>query len=91
MKKFKALGINGSASRNSSNLSLLRMIVLNGGDGFDVEIINDLSELSHFRTELTNENKPKEIIDFRNKIKNAVGVLICMAEYVFSILSGLKT
>lgn len=90
MKTFNILGINGSASSNSSNLRLLTIIRDLAGERFNLEILDDLSILPHFRTELTNVNTPKEIIDFRNKIKNADGVIICTPEYVFSIPSGLK-
>ena len=90
MKTINILGINGSASSNSSNLRLLTIIRDLAGERFNLEILDDLSILPHFRTELTNVNTPKEIIDFRNKIKNADGVIICTPEYVFSIPSGLK-
>jgi chromate reductase, NAD(P)H dehydrogenase (quinone) len=90
VKIFNILGINGSASSNSSNLRLLTIIGDLAGERFNLEILDDLSVLPHFRTELTNVNTPKEIIDFRNKIKNADGVIICTPEYVFSIPSGLK-
>lgn len=89
-KKLNILGINGSASQNSSNLSILNKIGKLGKSEFDLSIIDDLSELPHFKTELTNENVPEKIIEFRNQIKNAHGIIICTPEYVFSIPSGLK-
>lgn len=42
------------------------------------------------RSLLSIEGTPKKIVDFRNAIKNADGILICTPEYVFSIPSGLK-
>ncbi len=89
-KKKNILGINGSASKNSSNLLILRRIAELGKLDFDVEIIDDLSVLPHFKTVLTDEYTPNEIVEFRNKIANANGVIICTPEYVFSIPSGLK-
>lgn len=53
-------------------------------------VLDNLTELPHFKTEQTNENTPKKIIEFRNQIENADGIIICTPEYVFSIPSGLK-
>lgn len=88
--KKKIIGICGSASRNSGNLAILKFISELEKSEFDFEIIEDLTDFPHFRTELTNENVPQKIIDFRNKILNADGIIICTPEYVFSIPSGLK-
>ena len=89
-KKKNILGINGSASKNASNLRILKIVAKMGQDIFNLEILDDLTELPHFSTELTNENVPPEIVEFRNKIEKADGVIICTPEYVFSIPSGLK-
>ncbi|MBQ4914204.1 NAD(P)H-dependent oxidoreductase [Maribacter sp. MMG018] len=89
-KKKRIIGICGSASRNSANLSILKWIAELDTAYFDLEIIDDLTELPHFKTELTDKNVPKKIVDFRNKIANADGIIICTPEYVFSIPSGLK-
>ncbi len=90
MKKLNILGINGSASQNSSNLSILNKIAELGKSQFDLNIIDDLTELPHFKTELTDNHVPEKIIKFRDQIKNADGIIICTPEYVFSIPSGLK-
>ena len=90
MNKKKIVGICGSASRNSGNLSILKFIAECEKSEFDFEIINDLTEFPHFRTELTDSNVPQEIVDFRNKISGADGIIICTPEYIFSIPSGLK-
>ena len=89
MKK-NIIGICGSASRSSANLSILKWISESAKANFDLEIIDDLTELPHFETELTDKNVPEQIVDFRNKIENANGIIICTPEYVFSIPSGLK-
>ena len=90
IKKNNIIGICGSASQNSANLSILKWIAESDKSEFDLEIIDDLTELPHFKTELTDKNVPKRIVDFRNKIENADGIIICTPEYVFSIPSGLK-
>lgn len=90
IKKKNILGICGSASRNSANLSILKLIAESEKSDFNFEILDDLTELPHFKTELTETNVPEKIVDFRNKIASADGIIICTPEYVFSIPSGLK-
>ncbi|WP_139959868.1 NADPH-dependent FMN reductase [Flavicella sediminum] len=89
-KKKNIIGICGSASQNSGNLSILKYISEHEKSEFNIELIDNLTEFPHFRTELTDNNVPEKIIDFRNKISNADGIIICTPEYVFSIPSGLK-
>lgn len=88
--KTKIIGINGSASQNSSNLNILKHIAELGKLDFDLEIIEDLASFPTFRTEMTDENVPEKIQEFRNKIEKADGIIISTPEYVFSIPSGLK-
>ena len=89
-EKKKILGICGSASRNSANLAILKIIAEFGKSDFELEIVDNLTELPHFKTELTDKNVPEKIVGFRNRIANAHGIIICTPEYVFSIPSGLK-
>jgi len=86
----KIFVINGSASENSANQKLIDNIVDLTKDFFNMIVFNDLKTLPHFSPELSVENTPKAILDFRQNIENADGVLICTPEYVFSIPSGLK-
>ena len=88
--KKKIVGICGSATQDSGNLAILKFISESNKAVLDVEIIDDLTSFPHFRTELTDSNVPEKIMDFRTKIRNADGILICTPEYVFSIPSGLK-
>jgi len=90
MKKLNILGINGSASSNSSNLAILKIIAEIGQDKFNLKILDDLTLLPHFKTELTNKNTPSKIIELRNQIQHSDGIIISTPEYVFSIPSGLK-
>ncbi len=89
-RKKKIIGICGSASRNSGNLAILKYIAESEESEFDFELIDDLTEFPHFRPELTDGDVPDKITDFRNKILNADGIVVCTPEYVFSIPSGLK-
>lgn len=86
----KIFVINGSASKNSSNQKLIDNFASLTKDFFSLAIFEDLKKLPHFDPELSIDNTPREILAFRQNIKNADGILICSPEYVFSIPSGLK-
>ena len=57
---------------------------------FNLSIFEDLKMLPHFDPELSADNPPKPILEFRNAIEKSDGIIICTPEYVFSIPSGLK-
>lgn len=80
----------GSASKDSSNQKLVDHLVHLMKEEFKFTIYNDLKLLPHFDPELSGNNPPPSIMDFRNVIDKADGVIICTPEYVFSIPSGLK-
>lgn len=80
----------GSASQNSSNERLVESLAERIRDSFTVTLFADLKSLPHFDPGLSENNTPKAILEFREKIRKADGLLICSPEYVFSIPSGLK-
>ena len=80
----------GSASSNSANQSLVENFAHLTSGFFNVTIFPDLKKLPHFDPELSINNTPGPILDFRQAVSNADAVLICTPEYVFSIPSGLK-
>lgn len=82
--------INGSASQHSSNEKLIDNFFNLTKGYFNLTVFNDLKTLPHFDPELSIDNTPKTILDFRNNIKKADGILICTPEYIFGIPSGLK-
>ncbi len=88
--KKNILAIIGSASSNSANLKLVKKIASLTENECNLMIYNDLKKLPHFDPELSIDNPPIEIIEFRQRIEEADGIIICTPEYVFSIPSGLK-
>ncbi|ODS78240.1 MAG: FMN reductase [Cytophagaceae bacterium SCN 52-12] len=86
----KIFVINGSASANSSNQKIIDYVAWLAKDIFSLVVFNELKTLPHFDPELSVTNTPEAILDFRNSIQDADGILICTPEYVFSIPSGLK-
>ena len=89
MKK-KILAICGSTRKNSANLQIIRFVEQMSVDGLQFEIYNDIDKLPHFNPDLDKDSAPPIVEEFRNKIKNADGVLICTPEYVFSLPGSLK-
>jgi chromate reductase, NAD(P)H dehydrogenase (quinone) len=89
-EKKNIFSIIGSASANSSNLKLVEKIDSLTTDTLNLTYFNDLKSLPHFDPELSADNPPRQIIEFRNNIEQADGIIICTPEYVFSIPSGLK-
>ena len=88
--KKNIFAIIGSASSNSANLKLVEYISKITSEDFNLTIFNDLKTLPHFDPELSADNPPRQIIEFRKNIEQANGIIICTPEYVFSIPSGLK-
>lgn len=84
------LAIIGSAGKNSSNEQLVEFLAASSKNELSWIVFNELKSLPHFDPELSENNTPQEILDFRKRIEQADGVLICTPEYVFSIPSGLK-
>ncbi|MHC0440935.1 NADPH-dependent FMN reductase [Flavobacterium sp. 3-210] len=89
-QKIKIFAINGSTRKNSSNFKILKHISENIKEEFEVEIFEELDQLLHFNPDLDQEILPEKVIQFRNKITQADGILICTPEYVFSLPGTLK-
>ena len=80
----------GSASSNSANQKLINYIAGLTSDDWTLTIYPGLKTLPHFDPEFSIDNTPASVIEFRQFIERADGVIICTPEYVFSIPSGLK-
>lgn len=90
MHKKNILAIIGSASQPSSNESLIKQISHLCAQDFKMVVFNDLKQLPHFDPELSANNPPESIMQLRQAIERADGIIICTPEYIFSIPSGLK-
>lgn len=88
--KKNIVAIIGSASLNSANLKLVEQIQILTSKVFNLTIYNDLKLLPHFDPQLSADNPPLQIVEFRSLIEKADGVIICTPEYIFSMPSGLK-
>lgn len=88
--KNKILAICGSSRNNSTNEIILKAIASLYADQLDFLIYKQLSELPHFNPDLDIEAVPFAVKEFRKRIEDADGVLICTPEYVFSLPGSLK-
>ena len=88
--KKNIFAIIGSASKNSSNLKLVQKIAELTNNDLHINIFDRLSTLPHFDPELSITAPPAIVVDFRNAVQRADGIIICTPEYIFSIPAGLK-
>ncbi|MPR37027.1 NADPH-dependent FMN reductase [Salmonirosea aquatica] len=88
--KKRILAISGSTRRNSSNELILKFIGQHYADVLEVELYEGIDLLPHFNPDLVKENPPAVVIEFREKIQAADGILICTPEYVFSLPGSMK-
>ncbi len=89
MKKIFALC--GSTRQNSINLDLLKIISVLVKETIELQIFTQIDYLPHFNPDLdTPENTPPFVVKFRNKLKEADGILICTPEYAMGVPGTLK-
>jgi chromate reductase len=81
------LTISGSLRANSSNNAVIAAAVSFIKDKANVVAFEGLGSLPHFDD---NPNPAKEVLTFRELIRNADGVLICSPEYAFGVPGSLK-
>jgi chromate reductase, NAD(P)H dehydrogenase (quinone) len=89
--KKKIFAISGSTRINSSNEALLKLLLKMYSEVLDIEIYNQLDQLPHFNPDVSDDHVSETVKDFRRKVEQADGVLICTPEYVFSLPGALKT
>lgn len=90
MTRKNIFAIIGSASKASSNERLVHLIADLAKNAFRFTYHHGLKTIPPFDPELSTNNPPAEVAQFRKNIQDADAVLICTPEYVFSIPSGLK-
>ncbi|MDQ2746145.1 MAG: NAD(P)H-dependent oxidoreductase [Acidobacteriota bacterium] len=84
------LAIAGSLRTKSTNLTILEIIGKTFSDKINLTIYENLANLPHFNPDSDTPEVVESVADFRRRIKQADGVLICSPEYVFSVPAALK-
>jgi chromate reductase, NAD(P)H dehydrogenase (quinone) len=89
MKKIFALC--GSTRQNSINLELLNIIKTLEKETIELQIFTQIDYLPHYNSDIDNpEHTPTFVTNFRNKLKEADGILICTPEYAMGVPGTLK-
>lgn len=89
MKKIFA--ICGSTRQNSVSLELLKIIATFEKETIELQIFTQIDYLPHYNPDIDNPEKtPIFITEFRRKLKEADGILICTPEYAMGVPGTLK-
>lgn len=89
-EKKKVLAISGSTRRNSTNHSLLTAIAGMTADSLDITILGSIADLPHFDPDRNLEDVPDPVVDLRQRLGKADGVIICTPEYAHGVPGSLK-
>lgn len=84
------LCVSGSASTNSSNTQLLKVIAQSFADSFEFEVFDGLQELPLFSPQLQEAGIPELVQTFRTKVAAADAVIVSTPEYLHNIPAALK-
>jgi chromate reductase, NAD(P)H dehydrogenase (quinone) len=85
---MKILGISGSVRKGSYNTAALRAAKELAPEGVELEIY-DISGFPEFNQD-HDQNPPAKVTEFKRKIREADGILICSPEYNYSVPGVLK-
>ncbi|MGH1365874.1 MAG: NADPH-dependent FMN reductase [Calditrichia bacterium] len=84
------LAISGSTRAQSTNTLILQFLQRQFADSIHIELFEGLANLPHFNPDLDKAPLPESVVELRNKIDRADGVIFCTPEYVFSLPGALK-
>jgi chromate reductase len=85
----RLLAISGSLRATSSNTAILQAAGLLAPPGVVIEHYHDLGRLAHFNPDLE-ERPPPEVIELRERVGSAGGLLISCPEYARGIPGSFK-
>lgn len=86
---LKVLGIAGSLRSGSYNKQLLQLLVNSAPEGLEVEVFN-LFDIPIYNGDVEAQGLPESVLDLKQRIKEADGILIVTPEYNYSIPGVLK-
>lgn len=86
---IRVLALSGSLRRVSSNSTLLQAAASLAPSGVEIAMYEGLAEIPHFNPDLEG-SEPATVLNFRERIKRADGVLISSPEYAHGVPGALK-
>jgi NAD(P)H-dependent FMN reductase len=84
------LAISGSLRARSSNASLLRLAASVAPDDVHVELYDGLASLPHFNPDDDIDVPPPVVLELRQRVGRAHGLLFCTPEYAHGVPGSLK-
>ncbi|MBW4638176.1 MAG: NAD(P)H-dependent oxidoreductase [Gloeocapsa sp. UFS-A4-WI-NPMV-4B04] len=87
---IKILAISGSLRASSSSTAILRAATALAPNNISISLYERLGELPHFNPELDNDNVPEPVRNWRSRLQECDGVLICTPEYAHGVPGVLK-
>jgi len=84
------LAIPGSLRKGSSNHAILNHLATLVPANINYNIYEDLAQIPPFNPGLDNDQPPVPVIQLRDLLTNANGVVICTPEYAFGVPGQLK-
>ncbi len=90
MRKKNVLAILGSTRKSSTNHNLIKAIAELSAETLNVTVFNGIANLPQFNPDHDGKNVVSEVADFRQKVNDADGVLICTPEYAHGVPGTLK-
>ncbi len=84
------VAISGSLRASSTNTALVRAIAALAPQDMEVILYNGLGNLPHFSPDLDGEEAPDPVLELRQQLQAADGVLICTPEYAYGMPGSLK-
>ena len=84
------LAIPGSTRKNAANHSLVKAIADLTVNKLSVTLFDAIAGLPHFNPDDAADNVPEAVIQFRQLLNNADGVIICTPEYAHGVPGTLK-
>ncbi|HEV7668360.1 MAG TPA: NADPH-dependent FMN reductase [Thermoanaerobaculia bacterium] len=90
MPTVRLLAISGSLRAKSSNGSLLLAARALAPEGMEVVLYGGLGELPLFNPDLDEDPGPPAVVDLRERIRSADGVVISSPEYAHSVPGAMK-
>lgn len=86
MSVINLFAVSGSLRNNSANMQVLQFIAAIAPAHVQIELYNDLAAIPPF-----DDGVPTEaVLNWRQKIRNADGIIFCSPEYAFGVSGVLK-